>query len=1118
MHSDDELDELRLLVCTGNLGNAEPDRRSIASWIPGDGRVKDVLATLGLPPQYPVRMLQETLVEDFTEYDYEDRFHIIVLGMQEATFDPLGKAGVQKEKPNTAGGKASRVPKAFLKSSRSVAGMLGKNFTTLAANRDHTKNISPQQSSMFMSNAMSPTGPTSAPSTDAKTRVYGDGTEVLHALFEKQLPSYQRLVSFQRGEMRLEVFVLISGSNNICDSYRGMDLKVEVLNVAAQNTGMAGLANKGGIVAELLVNKTTRISVGTCHLEAHEGQTKYQMRCSSIADILAGTGRRAHDVSISSHYTFFIGDLNFRTELPEEDYASEEDHRIKIRALVDEQNWDRLNEIDELHKALMCQDCLVGFKTPFCNFPPTFKMERKFGYKYVEKRRPSYTDRILWKTAHELDQGVRPMAYEPIDNFVSSDHKPIRGAFALALNKDFDSPAIGFDPNRKSTSFRWGRDMPVHTGNVDKNFYHLFVSGIKCQITRQSASAPSPYIVLFSYPEEVLGQEQNIWSGFMRGLLSWLNIGGSSYVFTSSDSGSKGRSAYGFPRSSVKKSVLEADWEEEEIHAAVNKKMPDGTPINLAGAMLGISVMDNGTQSDNLLGTFSFNLANLFRKCSPKQKKPRSQRRLKERQGSIPFNLVRRASLMLGAPKAESSSDEQSDSSDDGDGLASAKIDQPLFKNGKQVGRIECTIDGWWMDEEQAQRFMERPDKNMNIGRGLSTVFRRRSTLTRRSMNRGPASPSKRRLNIVSEPNPRASPSRPELERPGLERPGLGRPGMERPGMERPGMERPGASNNVDAGSQELRTIQEGSMNSTATDENINSMAFDEDDDVSESETETDEPPVAPKEEPPTAPKEGPPTAPKAKTTTQNNRPKKAPLKAVAKRPPPKKTIARKLSQATGLGLLAGSQRSLLPKKMMKKPKRPPPNESARGPPAKKKVIKNGQSATANPVRRPPPKTTSVGGSVKSGGSDASDPVRRPPQNTPSIGGGGSAKSTKSTASMASSVMSTPSTKAKGPGAAATAKPPGKPKPSNANSPPPRKVPMKVATNGPLKRTLIKAGSTKKVNIHGKIVTKKLVKKKIVRETNPGGLKKKVLVKKPVAKEATNNNQATSSAGDLRFI
>jgi hypothetical protein len=53
----------------------------------------------------------------------------------------------------------------------------------------------------------------------------------------------------------------------------------------------------------------------------------------------------------------------------------------------------------------------------------------------VDNRRPSYTDRILWKCGDLLDSKVVPTAYEPVEKFVTSDHKPIRGAFEIELNQ-----------------------------------------------------------------------------------------------------------------------------------------------------------------------------------------------------------------------------------------------------------------------------------------------------------------------------------------------------------------------------------------------------------------------------------------------------------------------------------------------------------------------------------------------------------------------------------------------------------------------------------------------------------------------------------------------------------
>jgi hypothetical protein len=103
-------------------------------------------------------------------------------------------------------------------------------------------------------------------------------------------------------------------------------------NNIAQNTGrVAGggirLANKGGIVAEIRVNGNTRLSFLTAHLEAHEGHSKYHTRISTIGEILAGTKEKHHDISLTSHFSFVMGDLNFRTELPNCGELSEEAHK-----------------------------------------------------------------------------------------------------------------------------------------------------------------------------------------------------------------------------------------------------------------------------------------------------------------------------------------------------------------------------------------------------------------------------------------------------------------------------------------------------------------------------------------------------------------------------------------------------------------------------------------------------------------------------------------------------------------------------------------------------------------------------------------------------------------------
>jgi len=191
--------KIKVLVCTCNLGNAPPNYASISEWIPNDGETKSVL----LNQRYPVRA---NATKELTSNGKNENFHIIAIGMQEATFD-LGE-----------------------KSSDSFM----KKVTT--AVKQATKDAE------YASNT-SETNP-----DDQSYDEEQDDTHFLHRILENRLPSYSRAVSHQRGQMRLMIF------------YDENEISLDVLSVKAQNTGRGGLANKGGIVAECDVNSGTRIS------------------------------------------------------------------------------------------------------------------------------------------------------------------------------------------------------------------------------------------------------------------------------------------------------------------------------------------------------------------------------------------------------------------------------------------------------------------------------------------------------------------------------------------------------------------------------------------------------------------------------------------------------------------------------------------------------------------------------------------------------------------------------------------------------------------------------------------------------------------------------------------
>ena len=193
----------------------------------------------------------------------------------------------------------------------------------------------------------------------------------------------------------------------------------------------------------------TRLSFMTAHLEAHEGKDHYRGRNRSLVSILEGAKTDPNyplqDATIISHHMFICGDLNYRTnfgvssvtkangngiihnfgqltkvrlksqgetsfvpplsetttstllEVPppppndagvEDKLAENGSHYDRAKSLVDAEDWNALNESDELAMALRKKECLVGFTTLPCNFPPTFKVARVEGYQYNDKRTP----------------------------------------------------------------------------------------------------------------------------------------------------------------------------------------------------------------------------------------------------------------------------------------------------------------------------------------------------------------------------------------------------------------------------------------------------------------------------------------------------------------------------------------------------------------------------------------------------------------------------------------------------------------------------------------------------------------------------------------------------------
>ncbi|KAL7532231.1 hypothetical protein ACHAXR_004507 [Thalassiosira sp. AJA248-18] len=702
---DDTNTELTVLVCSANVGNAEPTPASFGEWVPDDGEIEGPLTQTKYPVDADGAAWARSSLEGAGK-----KFDIIVIGMQEAAFvdktlkkkgsaserdggssggavddsnrDGGAAADVNSERSHPPGGVAEAVGNGAADSEK--GGKKGKNKLFRKVVKAHlvVRGLTAGGSETYKA----PTLRNRRGESKAKENNHSVSydTRKFLELIQKRCPSYAMVTTKLRGEMRLIVLAL-----------KGLDKEISDVYTAGENTGIGSvLANKGGIIATFDL-RGTRLSFMTCHLEAHEGNAHYMNRNKNLAEIFAGAktdpNYNLHDATIISHHMFVCGDLNYRIkfaetgsakkkkssgknalkmsgvivkkhftstqllnsnfdETPNEEKVSPPQpvnekiapHFTTAKALVDGEDWKALNDGDELAMALKKKECLAGFNTLPCNFPPTFKVARGEGYQYTEKRTPSYTDRILWKSADGMADNVVPFLYEPCPDFITSDHKPIRGGYIVKMNR---GPSD--QPSTKLTT----------TNSFQQNELqvHLLVSDIKCtnlpiMDAELMGGLSDPYILFVSSPKPLLWKK------------AW-------------------------PSTKVIKRNLNPIWE-EDIHLTLDRDTcSDGGNISLNGSMLYMTVIDEDISSgDDVIGTVALNLNDL---CSD-----------------------------LGSQEQNdpSSSSTRRDSSN----IQQTKISRPILRNGQEFGMLECTISSAFLTGKETKAFLKNAKKVRSKTRHIS--------------------------------------------------------------------------------------------------------------------------------------------------------------------------------------------------------------------------------------------------------------------------------------------------------------------------------------------------------------------------------------------------------------
>ncbi|XP_061655332.1 inositol polyphosphate 5-phosphatase K [Phyllopteryx taeniolatus] len=227
-------------------------------------------------------------------------------------------------------------------------------------------------------------------------------------------------------------------------------------------TGLGGCwGNKGGVSARMTVFGHP-VCFLNCHLPAH--MRNLEQRMEDFESILqqqqfeggAATGMLDHDV------VFWFGDLNFRIE----------DYDIHVvKCAIDSNKLPLLWERDQLNMAKSTESILEGFLEGPLKFPPTYKFDVGT-HTYdtsAKKRKPAWTDRILWRLRRTgspvpthnaaLQRGltswlggatkVTQHAYKSHMGFTISDHKPVSALFSLHFPFRVDMPLVELQANKE---------------------------------------------------------------------------------------------------------------------------------------------------------------------------------------------------------------------------------------------------------------------------------------------------------------------------------------------------------------------------------------------------------------------------------------------------------------------------------------------------------------------------------------------------------------------------------------------------------------------------------------------------------------------------------------------
>ena len=224
------------------------------------------------------------------------------------------------------------------------------------------------------------------------------------------------------------------------------DLAARLTDVTTttEATGFAHiLGNKGAAAIGVTLDHSTRLAFISSHLAARgtrirKRQENYMEICYGMKKLRLFDGKDSVEWLHTYDHVFWMGDLNYRIDLGQPGTPEEFD---KVLSLVHSKNLARLQKADTLIYQMTTQASFVGFQEGPINFLPTYRMIKgASGYNNKNNQNPSYTDRVLYRSAPGENKNLSLQWYEAAMGVTLSDHRPIAAGFEFVPRQPFALP------------------------------------------------------------------------------------------------------------------------------------------------------------------------------------------------------------------------------------------------------------------------------------------------------------------------------------------------------------------------------------------------------------------------------------------------------------------------------------------------------------------------------------------------------------------------------------------------------------------------------------------------------------------------------------------------------